>query len=309
MRTSTRHQESHLYSAFYAPRGFVRMAELGYSIAQQYLTPFDNLIGVIGDAGSGKSIVIKGMFPGLELTNDDEGINVRPLPILDLDDTGFFSPHTYHMDIRFELGFTQMHELVDAIKYALKMGKRVIVEHFDLIYEALGFNADLIIGVGEEIIVTRPSIFGPEPKLIYDVVYKSIKYRKMAHTAEDLCEFCLKDYGVTDYEHGDVNHGFTMNFIEKPTFNIKRLEEDVRRLIAADLPIAYVDQNHIRIGDDLHYCTGPRMQLKSTGGIEKFMLLWEFLYDKLAERYLLVGSVGRDDVENFKGYNLLNLDD
>ena len=48
------------------------------------------------------------MFPGLDLTNDDDGVNVRPLPILDQDDDQrFFSPHTYHLDIRFENGFTQ----------------------------------------------------------------------------------------------------------------------------------------------------------------------------------------------------------
>ena len=74
---------SHLYSIYFAPRGNVRMAELGMQIAQQYLRPMDRLIGVIGDAGSGKSMLIKGMFPGLELTNDDEGVNVRPLPILE----------------------------------------------------------------------------------------------------------------------------------------------------------------------------------------------------------------------------------
>lgn len=66
------------------PRGNIRMAELGMQIAQQYLRPTDKLIGVIGDAGSGKSMLVKGMFPGLELTNDDEGVNVRPLPLLEM---------------------------------------------------------------------------------------------------------------------------------------------------------------------------------------------------------------------------------
>ena len=75
---------SHLYSIYFAPRGNERMAELGMQIAQQYLRPMDKLIGIIGDAGSGKSMLVKGMFPGLELTNDDEGVNVRPLPILEM---------------------------------------------------------------------------------------------------------------------------------------------------------------------------------------------------------------------------------
>ena len=98
MPYSDRMQKNHLYSVFFAPRGNVRMADLGMQIAQQYLSPFDLLIGIVGEGGSGKSMLVKGMFPGLELTNDDEGVNVRPLPSLDVDedDSGFYSPHTYH---------------------------------------------------------------------------------------------------------------------------------------------------------------------------------------------------------------------
>ena len=75
MPYSARMQQSHLYSVYFAPRGLTRMADLGMQIAQQYLSPFDKLIGIIGEAGSGKSMLVKGMFPGLELTNDDEGVN------------------------------------------------------------------------------------------------------------------------------------------------------------------------------------------------------------------------------------------
>ena len=127
-------QHSHIYSTYFAPRGRSRIFNLGIQLAQLYLSPFDQIIGVIGEAGSGKSVLIKGMFPGLELTNDDDGVNVRPLPILDQDaETGFFSPHTYHMDIRFEMGFHQLSELADAIRLAVRRGKRVVIEHFDLI--------------------------------------------------------------------------------------------------------------------------------------------------------------------------------
>lgn len=72
-------------------------------------------------------------------------------------ETGFFTPHTYHVDIRFEMGFTQPHELADAIMQAVHRGKRVVVEHFDLIYPFLSTNANLLIGVGEEILVARPN--------------------------------------------------------------------------------------------------------------------------------------------------------
>jgi predicted GTPase len=86
-----------MYAVYFAPRGKKRLLSLGNIIAQRHLSAEDNLIGFIGDAGAGKSLLIKGMFPGLELSNDDEGLNVRPLPILKNEDNGFFSSHTYHI--------------------------------------------------------------------------------------------------------------------------------------------------------------------------------------------------------------------
>ena len=62
----------------------------------------------------------------------------------------------------------------------------MIVEHFDQIYDALGFNAQILFGIGEEIIVARPNVFGPFPAAIKAVVEKTIKYRLMAHSAEDI---------------------------------------------------------------------------------------------------------------------------
>ena len=77
MSYSDRMQRNHLYSVLLSPRGAPRMVDQGKQIAQQFLSPFDSLIGLIGDSGSGKSILLKGMFPGIELTNDDEGVNVQ----------------------------------------------------------------------------------------------------------------------------------------------------------------------------------------------------------------------------------------
>ena len=76
-------QSSHIYSTYFAPRGRSRIYTLGMQIAQ--LDSFalsTRSVGFIGAAGSGKSVLIKGMFPGIELTNDDDGVNVRPLPLL-----------------------------------------------------------------------------------------------------------------------------------------------------------------------------------------------------------------------------------
>ena len=296
MSYSNRMQKNHIYSTYFAPRGQKRIYELGMQIAQLYLSPFDKLIGFIGEAGSGKSALIKGMFPGLELTNDDDGVNIRPLPLLEQEDeTGFFTPHTYHVDIRFEMGFTQPVVLADAILQAIGRDKRVVIEHFDLIYPFLPTNANLLIGVGEEIFICRPNVFGPEPREVYDIVYTSLPYRLMAHTAEDLCEFCLPPDVLNCCEHGDIRHGFILIFSEhQPDINLSALEQQVNAMIAQDLPICYVDDKHISIGGQLHYCTGPRTHVPSTGKIQGFRLLQHFVYDGFNKRYMVVGCVGED---------------
>lgn len=285
---------SHFYSVFFAPRGRDRIYDLGMHIAQMYLSPFDKLIGIIGEAGSGKSMLIKGMFPGLELTNDDGGVNTRPLPLLEVfdSDSGFFNAHTYHLDIRFEAAFTQMHVLADAILTAVQKGKRVIVEHFDMIYPFLNVNANLLIGMGEEIIITRPNVFGPLPNEIYDIVSKSVVYRRMAHTAEDLCEFYMPDEYSARCRHGDVKHGFVLEFDKKPDFDLDALEKQVFDAIAADYPISFVDEGHILINKTLHACTGPRTHVSSTGDIENLRLVKEYFYDPINNRYMLAGRVG-----------------
>ena len=295
-------QESHILSSYFAPRGHNRMFALGMQLAQLYLSPFDKLIGIIGEAGSGKSALIRGMFPGLELTNDDDGVYVRPLPLLEQDrGISFFTPHTYHVDIRFENGFTQMSVLADAIIEALHNGKRVIVEHFDLVYPLLGFNANLLIGVGEQVLIARPNLFGPEPQEIRNTVYSSLSYRLMSHSAEDLCEFCMPPEEFARCEHDDTKHGFVISFPDHaPNFDIQELEEKVNTMIQANLPITYADNHHVSIDGQLHPCTGPRIHVTRTGQIENFHLLHHFIYDRFRRRYLLVGCVGDGAEEHLK---------
>lgn len=293
---------THIFTSYYAPRGAQRMYALGQQLAQMYLSPNDKLIGIIGEAGSGKSALIRGMFPGLELTNDDNGVYVRPLPLLEQDrGFAFFSPHTYHVDIRFENGFTQMSELAEAIIEALDKGRRVVVEHFDLVYPLLGANANILIGVGEQVLIARPNIFGPEPEEIKSEVYKSLHYRLMAHTAEDLCEMCMNTYDMERCGHDDVRHGFAIYFTEtKPDFNILDIENAVKEIISQNLPVTYVDETHISVGDRVHKCNGPRIHVHHTGQIENFHLMHHFLYDKFKRRYLLVGCVGEKSEELLK---------
>lgn len=302
--------DSLMYSVYFAPRGKQRLLALGHELSQRHLSAGDSLIGVIGDAGAGKSLLIKGMFPGLELTNDDEGINVRPLPLLRSLEDSRSGGHTFHVDIRFETAFTQMHALVDAVKRALDGGRRVIVEHFDLIYPHLGMNAEMLIGIGEEVIVTRPTVFGPEPGNIADIVFKSIRYRKMAHTAEDLtCKALEAMYGFGHGQvHGDVRHGFLLEFNEKPEIDLEALEREVQRYIREDADISYLDEDHIRIGGDATFhCTGPRIHVRSAGEIEGFHLIKELLYDPISKVYAIVGLVGFENVENIRELNKIIL--
>lgn len=309
MAYSDRMQRNHLYTIFFAPRGLSRMADLGMQIAQQYLSPFDKLIGLVGDSGSGKSMLIKGMFPGLELSNDDEGVNVRPLPLLGVGDevAGFYTPHTYHVDIRFEAAFTQMHVLADAIQEAIDLGKRVVVEHFDLIYPFLGHNAHLMIGIGEEVIITRPTIFGPPPKDIADIVFKSIPYRRMIHTAEDLCAYFLDQYGVEkNFIHADVRHGFVLSFEKKPEIDIYLLEQQVNSLIERDVAISFHDDHHISIDGHPWSCSGPRMHVRSAGEIKKLTLNKELMVEPITNRYLLVGVVGEHGDKKISDLNRID---
>lgn len=296
MPYSHKMQKNHIYSVFFAPRGRRRIYELGIQISQLYLSPFDHIVGIVGEPGSGKSMLIKGMFPGLELTNDDNGVNIRPLPLLEQDEEKlFFAPHTYHVDIRFETGFTPIQQLADAIMEAVRRDRRVIVEHFDLVYPYLPQNADLLLGIGEEIIITRPGLFGPDPRDIYEKVSKSLAMRLMAHTAEDLCEKFMPEAELARCKHDDVKHGFILAFEhEPPEIDLEALEAKVKENIAADLPVCYLDEEHITIDGQPHFCTGPRTHVPRTGMIQGFRLLRRLIYDEKNDRYLMVGLVGED---------------
>lgn len=289
-------QETLICAVYYAPRGRARLYRLGREIAQRHLYPEDLLIGVIGEQGSGKSTLIRGVFPGLELTNDDEGINMPTSPVFDFSESERFGPHTYHLDVRYEQAFHQMYEIVDAVTEAIKHRKRVIVEHFDLLYPHLGFNAQVIFGVGEEVIVVRPGVFGPVPSAVKNIVYRTVKYRKMAHSAEDITSLVLsKKYGYDMPElHSDVKHGFVIGFKDKPDIDIKQLEEEVRLIIAQNIPITPDGDDFIKIGNDRIHCTGIRTHVGSSGQIEAFRLLPELKYNPLEQEYLLVGLVGEN---------------
>lgn len=282
-----------MHSVYFAPRGRRRIHELGADLTQRYLSAEDLLIGVIGDAGAGKSLLIQGMFPGLELSNDDEHINIRPLPLLHHAETDNFEHHTYHVDMCFELAFTQPAALAEAVHKAIKDGCRVVVEHFELLYPVLKRNADVLVGIGEEVIIARPSFFGPLPDEIKSIVYQSLYHRKMAHSAEDITQMVLQRMGVPRADdHDDVRHGFILCYLEQPKVDLALVETLVNDVIAEDHPIIPEGIQTISIGDAKMQCTGPRIHVRSTGEIKNFRLYKEYLYDPLRDVYSIVGMVG-----------------
>jgi hypothetical protein len=291
------------YSVYFAPRGRERLLFLGEQLSHRHLTFDDKLIGIIGDAGSGKSSLIKGMFPGLELVNDDEGFDShKVIRLTDLTDS-INETTTFHLDMRFQIAFTQMHEIVSFVRNAIEKDRRVIIEHFDLLYPALKMNAEIMIGIGEEIIVTRPGIFGPLPRDIYDIVYHSLQYRKMVHSAEDITTMVLeREFNIThNWKNSDVRRGFVFIFDEKPKIILSELERKVREIIDRHIDIAYYDDNHIKFGDfEPVKCNGPRIHAKNTKEIENFHLLKDFTYDRLNKSFSLVGLVGLEsqDIED-----------
>lgn len=287
------HYTTLVKAVYYAPRGRRRLMHLGMLISQRYLAAEDRLIGIVGDAGAGKSILIRGMIPGLVLTNDDDNVNVRPLPVLDDTQNDFYRSHTYHLDVRFEMAFTQLWELADAVKKAIAAGRRVIVEHFELLYPLLNVNAEILIGIGEEVVVTKPTIFGPFPAELAAEAHDSLIYRKMAHSAEDLTGIVFEQLGCDlPTFHGDVRRGFLVEFPRKPEVDLAEVESRVHEYIAKDLPISFYNERTILIGEELLTCSGPRIHMSSTGQIQGFRLEKHFQYSPFSQTFLLAGRVG-----------------
>lgn len=298
-------QEYSVASQYFAPRGRERLMFLGEQISHRHLNYNDRLIGIVGDAGSGKSSLIKGMFPGLGLANDDDSLD--PSQLMQMRDMldNLRDASTYHIDMRFQMAFTQMFEIVEFVKLILSKGKRIVIEHFNLLYPALGRNADLMVGIGEEILVARPSIFGPLPQSLYEMVHESLKFRKMAHTVEDITiEILEKEMGVgTDnFFSSDIRNGYVLKFLCEISLDFEWLSNRINQILAENLSVSYLDENHIMIGQDIVPCTGPRLHVKNTSEVSNFELVKRFIYDPKTNTYCLVGLIDNDE-ENIANRN------
>ena len=292
-------ENEYLSSATYiAPFGRRRMYELAKKLSLRYLYSTDLLIGIIGAEGAGKSTLIRGLFPGLELTNEDDGINNPATPLFDFSENDFFSGHTFHIDVRYETAFRQMYEIRDAVVHAVSHGRRVIVEHFDLLYKALGYNAQLLFAISDEVRVFRPTVFGPSPIEVRKEVMKNMKYRLMAHSAEDITlQIIKKEYGETPDVHSNVRHGFVIGFRKKPKFSLTELEKKVLEIIGRDVPIQPVEGQFIKIDGEKIHCTGQRIHVSSSKQIKNFRIMKRFRSDPITKEYFIVAIVGREYIE------------
>ena len=118
--------ECNLYNFFFAPRGNRRVMELGRKITQMYLNPFDKIIGIIGAKDSGKSMLIKGMFPGIQMVESDDEFDILNMPLLNAEDVGFYTPRTFHVDVRSARKYVSLEEIAKAVHNVIGMNKRVI---------------------------------------------------------------------------------------------------------------------------------------------------------------------------------------
>lgn len=103
----------------------------------------------------------------------------------------------------------------------------------------------------------------------------------------------LEEMGLEKPEvHSDIKHGFVLELPGKPDIDLDLVEERVRQIIQADLPIGFCDEDHIRLGESLYPCTGPRIHMKRTSEIRNFRLLKEFRFDPIQKLYTIAGVVG-----------------
>lgn len=291
-------QEYSIYSLYFAPRGKERLLFLGDQICRRHVNFNDKLVGIIGDEGSGKSSLIRGMFPGLELTNDDDRLDTHKIMQVRNLDENFGNATTFHIDMRFQTAFTQMHEIVDFVIKAIDHGRRVVVEHFDLLYPALQIPADIMVGIGEEIIVVRPTVFGPSPQNVYDIVHMSLRYRKMAHTVEDITiQLLQEEFGIDHsvFFSSDIKYGFLLRFTELVELDLNKLSARIREILDADMPVRYHDEDHIVIGEHVLRCSGPRLHMRSTAEVKDFKLIKQFIRDEKTDTYCLIGLLDQQE--------------
>jgi hypothetical protein len=138
----------------------------------------------------------------------------------------------------------------------------------------------------------RPTVFGPLPQDVYELVHTSLRYRKMAHTVEDVTIQILREEFHVDRDlffSSDIRNGFLLRFTQKIELDFVKLSERIRRRLAENLQVRYLDENHIMIGESVTLCAGPRLHVRNTSEVENFSLMKNFVRDEKTDTYCLVG--------------------
>ena len=86
---------------------------------------------------------------------------------------------------------------------------------------------------------------------------------------------------------------------------VLHVEQKVLDIINQEMPVTYVDENHINVGGRIHKCSGPRIHVPNTGNIENFKLLPHLIHDPFKRRYLLVGCVGENSEELLQSLDIM----
>ena len=70
------------------------------------------------------------------------------------------------------------------------------------------------------------------------------------------------------------------------------------------LDVCYLDEDHIRIGNDRIHCTGPRIHVANTADIPFFAMAPDFVYNPINDTWLVVGVVdGPERLADLSGIN------
>jgi hypothetical protein len=104
-----------------------------------------------------------------------------------------------------------------------------------------------------------------------------------------------------------------LRFTKNIDLNFEALSKRIHQRLAENLDVHYLDENHIKIGDSVTPCSGPRLHLHNTSEVEGFSLVKGFVRDEKTDTWCLVGMLRpaeerADSLRNFHSSSALLID-
>ena len=62
-------------------------------------------------------MLIKGMFPGIQTVEEDDEFDILNMPLLNSDDVGFYTPRTFHVDVRAAMKYVPLERIAEAVRH------------------------------------------------------------------------------------------------------------------------------------------------------------------------------------------------